>query len=196
MRLGASPSILWSSRRPTCCFYGGFSVCSWYLCCHHCFNIESALAGSNSQWRPGWPGSHRDWLALHPTPTPHPNPCWVYWHVLPHLVILFSFIGTHNFLFAIQIVDLMFNIPIEICISNSLVFKALWQLNSPVSCSPKSFALLLKSSALHLGLGFLTVGVKNAALYRLLQLGNSPWFSFIRSQVGRGPPLHWLSSSS
>lgn len=103
-----------------------------------------ALAGSNSQWRPGWPGSHSNWLALHPTPTPHPHPCWVYW--LPHLVILFSFIGTHKFLFAIQIVDLMFNLPIEIRISNSLVFKGLWQLNSPVSCSPKSFALLLKKS--------------------------------------------------
>ena len=79
-----------------------------------------------------------------PHPTPHPHPCWVYW--LPHLVILFSFIGTHKFLFAIQIVDLMFNLPIEIRISNSLVFKGLWQLNSPVSCSPKSFALLLKKS--------------------------------------------------
>lgn len=38
------------------------------------FQIESgsyslALVGSNSQWRPGWPGSHRDWPALYPVPT-------------------------------------------------------------------------------------------------------------------------------
>lgn len=81
MRLGASPSILWSSRRRTCCFYGVFSGCSLYLCCCCCClvwfgfsNVESgshslALVGSNSQWRPGWPGSHRNWPALHPIPT-------------------------------------------------------------------------------------------------------------------------------
>lgn len=77
MRLGASPGILWSSKRLTRCFYGVFSRCSLYLCCFVWFGFSNfelgsyslALVGSNSQWRPGWPGSHRDWPALHPVPT-------------------------------------------------------------------------------------------------------------------------------